>query len=275
MGDRRLPPVLRPGTTALFAAQAGLGGPDPRGVLKVTTFYNALLGGAVDTPYTSVSGPRRDPAAPDPPQSRAPVRAGPGDRDPRHPLVAARPPRRAPRGPRTPGPGPRFETTLSPAHGDVQEFLVALHATEAIELHISHERDRQVLRLLCDAPGVRDLLATALDALARPTPPRPGPPRTVPGPSGGHGHRPFAVHVELGGTRSERRTVAFRPGTRPVRGLAAREGRLAEAAPSSLSRSGRGPGTRLVEESPTFARAAGHRRVTLWTDANPASARRI
>ncbi|MFD8308496.1 GNAT family N-acetyltransferase [Streptomyces sp. NPDC059690] len=34
-------------------------------------------------------------------------------------------------------------------------------------------------------------------------------------------------------------------------------------------------GTRLVEEALTFARAAGYRRVTLWTTDNLVSARRL
>ncbi|MFJ8108276.1 GNAT family N-acetyltransferase [Streptomyces sp. NPDC096132] len=38
---------------------------------------------------------------------------------------------------------------------------------------------------------------------------------------------------------------------------------------------GLGLGTRLVEESLTFAREAGYRRVTLWTNDNLVSARRI
>lgn len=38
---------------------------------------------------------------------------------------------------------------------------------------------------------------------------------------------------------------------------------------------GLGMGTRLVEEALNFARAAGYRRVTLWTTDNLASARRI
>ncbi|WP_433463525.1 hypothetical protein [Spirillospora sp. CA-128828] len=58
-----------------------------------------------------------------------------------------------------------FETPLTLAHGDVQEFLSAGCQNEAVELHVAHTNDARPLRLACQAAGIRPVVDAALDVV--------------------------------------------------------------------------------------------------------------
>ncbi|MDX3232622.1 hypothetical protein [Streptomyces sp. ME19-01-6] len=62
--------------------------------------------------------------------------------------------------------GLAFETPMSLAGGDVQEFLAAAYAGQRIELHLGHEMKDQLLPLAYHARGVRAVLDSALATLA-------------------------------------------------------------------------------------------------------------
>ncbi|WP_329256169.1 hypothetical protein OG417_16015 [Actinoallomurus sp. NBC_01490] len=58
-----------------------------------------------------------------------------------------------------------FETPLTLAHGDVQEFLTGAYREEAIELHLAHVRDARPLAFTCRAAGVHQVVDAVLDAV--------------------------------------------------------------------------------------------------------------
>ncbi|MCP3804600.1 hypothetical protein NLX83_35550 [Allokutzneria sp. A3M-2-11 16] len=58
-----------------------------------------------------------------------------------------------------------FETPLTLAHGDVQEFLLGGYQNGAIELHIAHLGDARTLRLLCQANGIQPVVSSVLSAV--------------------------------------------------------------------------------------------------------------
>lgn len=58
-----------------------------------------------------------------------------------------------------------FETPLTLAHGDVQEFLSGSYRNEAVELHIGHVTDTRRLRFTCQAAGIRPVVDAALHTL--------------------------------------------------------------------------------------------------------------
>ncbi|ONK16157.1 hypothetical protein STBA_70070 [Streptomyces sp. MP131-18] len=62
-------------------------------------------------------------------------------------------------------PGLVFRTPLTLAHGDVQEFLTAAYAEEAVELHVSHQNRQRLPAFVCTASGLRGRVDTALDTL--------------------------------------------------------------------------------------------------------------
>lgn len=61
--------------------------------------------------------------------------------------------------------GVAFDTPLSLAGGDTQEFLAAAYANEAIEVHISHQVQDQLLALEYRADGFRAVVEPVLAAL--------------------------------------------------------------------------------------------------------------
>ncbi|MGH3388449.1 MAG: hypothetical protein ACRDOO_06175 [Actinomadura sp.] len=58
-----------------------------------------------------------------------------------------------------------FETPLTLAHGDVQEFISAGYQNEAVEFHLAHTSDARPLRFTCAAAGIRPVVDAALDAV--------------------------------------------------------------------------------------------------------------
>ena len=58
-----------------------------------------------------------------------------------------------------------FETPLTLAHGDVQEFLLGGYQNEAVELHIAHLGDARTLRFVCRAEGIRPVVGAVLNAV--------------------------------------------------------------------------------------------------------------
>lgn len=58
-----------------------------------------------------------------------------------------------------------FETPLTLAHGDVQEFLSAAYQNEAIELHLAHTADKRTLAISCHAAGIRPVADVVLQAV--------------------------------------------------------------------------------------------------------------
>ncbi|NRQ31847.1 hypothetical protein HII36_08340 [Nonomuraea sp. NN258] len=58
-----------------------------------------------------------------------------------------------------------FETPLTLAHGDVQEFVSAGYRAKAVELHLSHASDARSQRFTCRAAGLRPVVEAALDAV--------------------------------------------------------------------------------------------------------------
>lgn len=58
-----------------------------------------------------------------------------------------------------------FETPLTLAYGDVQEFISATYANEAIELHLAHTNVAQTLGFACHASGVRPVVDAVLKAV--------------------------------------------------------------------------------------------------------------
>ncbi|MGP4005303.1 hypothetical protein [Streptomyces sp. 4N124] len=63
-----------------------------------------------------------------------------------------------------------LDTAMLVGAGDVQEFLTAAHATETVELHISHATHDGMLPLTCAAPGLREVLEAGLDLITLPAP---------------------------------------------------------------------------------------------------------
>lgn len=63
-----------------------------------------------------------------------------------------------------------LDTGMVLGMGDVQEFLAAAHATETVELHISHATHDRLLPFACAAPGLRQVLAAGLDLITLPAP---------------------------------------------------------------------------------------------------------
>ncbi|WP_159029969.1 hypothetical protein [Streptomyces marincola] len=62
-------------------------------------------------------------------------------------------------------PGLVFRTPLTLAHGDVQEFLIAAHAHESVELHVSHQNRQRLPAFVCTAGGLRGHVERALDVI--------------------------------------------------------------------------------------------------------------
>ncbi|MFI0420581.1 hypothetical protein [Spongiactinospora sp. 9N601] len=58
-----------------------------------------------------------------------------------------------------------FETPLTLAHGDVQEFVSAGYRNEAVELHLTHTNDARSQRFTCQAVGLRPVVDAVLDAV--------------------------------------------------------------------------------------------------------------
>ncbi|RBQ11604.1 hypothetical protein DP939_45200 [Spongiactinospora rosea] len=58
-----------------------------------------------------------------------------------------------------------FETPLTLAHGDVQEFVSAGYQNEAVELHLAHTNDARSQRFTCQAAGIRPIVDAVLDAV--------------------------------------------------------------------------------------------------------------
>ncbi|GEC08683.1 hypothetical protein SSP24_63380 [Streptomyces spinoverrucosus] len=58
-----------------------------------------------------------------------------------------------------------FETPLTLAHGDVQEFIAAAYQDEAVELHLAHAHDARSLGFACRAAGIQPVVDAVLDAV--------------------------------------------------------------------------------------------------------------
>ncbi|MCI2421637.1 hypothetical protein MOQ72_29805 [Saccharopolyspora sp. K220] len=58
-----------------------------------------------------------------------------------------------------------FETPLTLAHGDVQEFVSAGYRNEAIELHVAHVNGSRSLRFVCQAARIRSVVDAVLEAV--------------------------------------------------------------------------------------------------------------
>lgn len=55
-----------------------------------------------------------------------------------------------------------YESPLTLAHGDVQEFLAGAYRDEAVELHIGHIMDGTTLHLMCQVAELRPVVDAAL-----------------------------------------------------------------------------------------------------------------
>jgi hypothetical protein len=176
IGGKRLPRITEPSETDLSAAMMRRNMPTERGPAMYVNRHSILDLGQLDTPrYLGLGGraaivlrlartTRADMsslgAALSVGEPRLFLRAHQVDR---YGLLEARIV--------LPDEGLAFDTLMSLASGDAQEFLAAAYDNETIELHLSHQTDDRLLALAYRAHGVRPVLDRVLDTLTDLAPP--------------------------------------------------------------------------------------------------------
>lgn len=167
VGDNRLPAITEPSETDLYAAMMRRSMPGVRGPGYCVVMYYNLHHGRLDVPFCVGPGGRAAivlclsaKARPDLDDLRAALSAG-------DPVLELHGGEDGLRAVLRLGDGRTvFTTLLHLTHGDVQEFLAAAHATEAIDLHLGHKADERLLAFAYRAHGIRAILESALGAPA-------------------------------------------------------------------------------------------------------------